>query len=259
MARREPGASRTGSLRISVCDGLIWRRRLLAPAWTRRAMPDAAWPFFRWLVGLLAWKRLARGHGDSGHSSPRCAAHGLPADNIRWRRLRRCFKGCLASTGHRGRVDARGQRAGSATGLTRIADRPANAASRVQRTRHLRRRVLGTTFVVVGAGSYQWEAVVGAGTTTGGCRCIAVGGHAAWGCDPKRPIGRGATRLQVSGTVRASSAPLTGLGRIADVREARRRGVGCGGTWMTAVRVGELTLSTYPAIVPTTPARNGLP
>jgi hypothetical protein len=76
-------------------------------------------------------------------------------------------------------------------------------------------------------------------------RCIAVGGHAAWGCDPNRPIGRSATRLQVSGTARTSRAPLTGLGRIADVHRARQRGVWSGGTWMSAVRVGELTLSTH--------------
>ncbi len=76
-------------------------------------------------------------------------------------------------------------------------------------------------------------------------RCIAVGGHAARGCDPSRPIGRGATRLQVSGTAPKSRAPLTGLRRIADVHQARQRGVESGGTWMTAVRVGELTLSTH--------------
>jgi hypothetical protein len=76
-----------------------------------------------------------------------------------------------------------------------------------------------------------------------GYRCIAVGGHAAWGCNPNRPIGRGATRLQVSGTARTSRAPLTGLRQIAVVHEARQRGVGSGGTWRSAVRAGELTLS----------------
>jgi hypothetical protein len=90
----------------------------------------------------------------------------------------------------------------------------------------------------------QREADMRTGVTGSSSRCIAVGGQAARGCDPNRPIGRGATRLQVSGTAPTSRAPLTGLRRIADVHQARQRGVGSGGTWMTAVRVGELTLST---------------
>jgi hypothetical protein len=78
----------------------------------------------------------------------------------------------------------------------------------------------------------------------GSSRCIAVGGHSARGCDPNRPIGRGATRRQVSGTARTSRALLTGLRRIADVHQARQRGVRSGSTWMSAVRIGGHTLST---------------
>jgi len=49
----------------------------------------------------------------------------------------------LASTGPRGRVDARGWRGHTPTGLTRTSGLGANAPSRVRRTRRLRRRGLG--------------------------------------------------------------------------------------------------------------------
>ncbi len=64
------------------------------------------------------------------------------------------------------------------------------------------------------------------------------------GCNPNRHIGRGATRLQVSGTARTSRVPLTGLRRIGGVRQSHRLVVGPGSTGMSAVRAGELTLST---------------
>ena len=54
------------------------------------------------------------------------------------------FKGVLASSGDRGRDDARGQRSGGAPGLTRTSGRSAGVPSRVRRTRHLRRRVLAS-------------------------------------------------------------------------------------------------------------------
>ena len=50
----------------------------------------------------------------------------------------------LASTGHRGRVDARGLRSGRAPGPTRTAGRGAGAPSRDRRPRRLRRRGPGT-------------------------------------------------------------------------------------------------------------------
>ena len=46
----------------------------------------------------------------------------------------------LASSGHRGRVDARGHRFGGAPGLTRTSDRGADVPSRDGRARRLRRR-----------------------------------------------------------------------------------------------------------------------
>jgi len=45
------------------------------------------------------------------------------------------FKGALASTGHRGRVDARGHRIGEAPGLTRTSNRSAGVPSREGRSR----------------------------------------------------------------------------------------------------------------------------
>jgi hypothetical protein len=49
----------------------------------------------------------------------------------------------LASTGHRGRVDARGQRRHTPSGLTRTTGQSADAPSRDRRGRRLRRRQLG--------------------------------------------------------------------------------------------------------------------
>ena len=56
--------------------------------------------------------------------------------------IRGCLKTVLASTGHRGRVDARGPRRHGAPGLTRTSGLAVGAPSRVQRARRLRRRVL---------------------------------------------------------------------------------------------------------------------
>ena len=50
------------------------------------------------------------------------------------------FRGVLASTGHRGRVDARGQRIGGPLGLTRTAGLPSNAPCRDARRRDASRR-----------------------------------------------------------------------------------------------------------------------
>ena len=49
----------------------------------------------------------------------------------------------LASSGHRGRDDARGHRSGGATGLSRTSGRGAGVPSRDRRARRLRRCVLG--------------------------------------------------------------------------------------------------------------------
>jgi len=66
---------------------------------------------------------------------PRRATHGVPADNIRfWGRMF-FLKRSLASTGHRGRVDARGHRTSRAPGLTRTSNRSACVPSREGRCR----------------------------------------------------------------------------------------------------------------------------
>ena len=53
------------------------------------------------------------------------------------------FNVVLASTGHRGRVDARGPRRHCSAGLTRTSGQAVGAPSRVRRARRLRRRVAG--------------------------------------------------------------------------------------------------------------------
>jgi hypothetical protein len=64
---------------------------------------------------------------------PRRSTHGLPADNIRVGRSPRTCLLVLASSGHRGRDDARGQPAHTPSGLTRTSHRDADAPSRDRR------------------------------------------------------------------------------------------------------------------------------
>ena len=71
---------------------------------------------------------------------PRRAAHGWPADNIRGEKVRRLLRGVMASTGHRGRVDARGPHAHLPAGLTRTSGRSAGAPSRDRRARRFASR-----------------------------------------------------------------------------------------------------------------------
>src|SRR5471032_803546 len=92
-----------------------------------------------WFAGFCGVRRVWR--GDSGDSSPLVSPGGLrrassltslrrvprfttpglygPAFNIRWGKASAVFNGLLASSGHRGRDDARGQRSGGELGLTR--------------------------------------------------------------------------------------------------------------------------------------------
>ena len=70
------------------------------------------------------------------------------------------FEVLSASTGHRGRVDARGRHFHIPAGLTRTSGLGADAPSRVRRTRRLRRRGLGVTLRgdevrAIGAGRLQ--------------------------------------------------------------------------------------------------------
>src|SRR5579864_6517061 len=58
---------------------------------------------------------------------PRRAGTGTPADNIRGGSARKLFEGVLASSGHRGRDDARGRRFHAPSDLTRTARRDAGA------------------------------------------------------------------------------------------------------------------------------------
>ena len=60
---------------------------------------------------------------------PRRATHGVPADNIRGGGIRGSFEGCLASSGHRGRDDARGRRFHAPSDLTRTSRRDAGVPS----------------------------------------------------------------------------------------------------------------------------------
>jgi hypothetical protein len=58
------------------------------------------------------------------------------------------LKRCLASTGHRGRVGARGRQCHAPAGLTRTAGQRAGAPSRDRRARRLRRRELHGAAIV---------------------------------------------------------------------------------------------------------------
>jgi hypothetical protein len=113
----------------------------------------------------LALRGALAGPGGSGDSSPLMSpvglrppppntslrrvpratgpVHGVPADNIRGWDFVESFEVVLASTGHRGRVDARGRRGHVPAGLTRTTGLGTGAPSRVRRTRRLRRRGLG--------------------------------------------------------------------------------------------------------------------
>ena len=81
--------------------------------------------------GHAGVKSLERWRACDPSPSPPCRA-GTPVGGEKQSPF---FKGVLASTGHRGRVDARGLRVSGATGLTRTSDRGAAAPSRVGRWR----------------------------------------------------------------------------------------------------------------------------
>ena len=68
-----------------------------------------------------------------------------PAAPAPWRveKTTRFLKGVWASSGHRGRDDARGRRCHWAPGLTRTSGHGAGVPCRVRRARRLRRRALG--------------------------------------------------------------------------------------------------------------------